>query len=172
MDRATPSHEVFKPIAGFESIYEVSNFGRVKRVKGQSPTYKGRICAPRPNLDGYHRVCLCNAPNTDVDKFVHVLVLETFVGPCPPGMEACHGDGNPGNPNLSNLRWDTPANNALDKRRHAKTAGEKHANAKITDAEADEIRRAIGSGRALGRVFGVSQQTISDIKRGARRRAA
>jgi hypothetical protein len=47
-------------------------------------------------------------------KLVHRLVLETYVGPCPEGMEACHNDGNPKNNNLSNLRWDTRKANHAD----------------------------------------------------------
>ena len=39
--------------------------------------------------------------------YVHRLVLITFVGPCPEGMECCHKDDNPLNNRLENLRWDT-----------------------------------------------------------------
>lgn len=47
-------------------------------------------------------------------KVVHRLVLEAFVGPCPPGMEGCHNDGHKQNNRLGNLRWDTPRENQLD----------------------------------------------------------
>lgn len=46
--------------------------------------------------------------------YIHRLVLETFTGPCPPGMEGCHNDGDPSNNNLDNLRWDTKEANAAD----------------------------------------------------------
>lgn len=36
---------------------------------------------------------------------VHRLVLETFVGPCPDGMECDHSDRNRRNNALTNLRW-------------------------------------------------------------------
>ena len=36
---------------------------------------------------------------------VHILVLETFVGPCPDGMECDHSDRNRCNNALTNLRW-------------------------------------------------------------------
>ena len=49
---------------------------------------------------------------------IHRLVLETFVGPCPKGMVACHNNGNCQDNRLSNLRWDTISNNHLDKRKH------------------------------------------------------
>ena len=41
-------------------------------------------------------------------RLVHRLVLETFVGAAPAGMEGCHNDGNRFNKRLENLRWDTP----------------------------------------------------------------
>jgi hypothetical protein len=51
--------------------------------------------------------------------YVHRLVLEAFVGPCPtspPNMEACHGpDHSPINNRVDNLRWDTRKNNQLDR---------------------------------------------------------
>lgn len=48
---------------------------------------------------------------------VHILMLETFIGPRPDGMECCHEDGNPLNNMLTNLRWDTPVGNAKDTKR-------------------------------------------------------
>jgi hypothetical protein len=49
---------------------------------------------------------------------VHRLVLETFVGPCPEGMECLHGDGNKHNNNVGNLRWGTKVENEQDKVLH------------------------------------------------------
>lgn len=47
-------------------------------------------------------------------RYVHRLVLEAFVGQCPPGHMACHYDDDPGNDALENLRWDTRSGNSLD----------------------------------------------------------
>jgi hypothetical protein len=47
---------------------------------------------------------------------VHRLVLETFVGLCPKGMECCHApDPDKTNCRLENLRWDTRGNNHRDR---------------------------------------------------------
>lgn len=46
---------------------------------------------------------------------VHRLILETFVGPRPDGMEACHYNGVRTDNRLENLRWDTPSNNQKDR---------------------------------------------------------
>lgn len=40
--------------------------------------------------------------------FVHRLVLESFVGPCPPGRQCHHKDSNRLNDCLGNLEWVTP----------------------------------------------------------------
>ncbi len=68
---------------------------------------------------GYMTVGLCLEGDGRQTQFrVHRLVLETFVGLCPDGMEACHRNGDPGDNKLSNLRWDTHENNMLDAVRH------------------------------------------------------
>ncbi len=46
--------------------------------------------------------------------FVHREVLKAFVGPPPPGMIACHNNGNSTDNRLENLRWDTHASNMRD----------------------------------------------------------
>lgn len=49
----------------------------------------------------------------------HQVILETFVGPRPPGMLALHDpDPNYNNCRLSNLRWGTHQENMDDNRRH------------------------------------------------------
>lgn len=53
-------------------------------------------------------------------KFVHRLILETFVGYCPEGMECRHLDGDPSNNHLSNLQWGTRLENVADRRRHGR----------------------------------------------------
>jgi hypothetical protein len=54
---------------------------------------------------------------------VHHLVLEAFVGPCPPGQEARHvNDNDRANNALSNLAWGTHRENCADRDRHGATA--------------------------------------------------
>lgn len=110
--------EHWKPIQNFEGYYDVSDRGRVHsldRVDGQGRNWKGRILKPkgRKNNKGYVNVALCKDGLT-VYREIHRLVLKTFVGPCPEGMEACHGKKGNRNNCLPNLRWDTPRNNTLD----------------------------------------------------------
>ncbi len=113
--------EIWKTIKGYEDCYEVSTLGRVRsldRIDGQGRNWKGKILKPKGRVSrkGYRNVSLCN--NGLISREIHRLVLETFVSPCPRGMEACHGDGNSWNNRLSNLRWDTSSNNSFDTLRH------------------------------------------------------
>src|SRR5262249_4354731 len=52
------------------------------------------------------------------EQYVHRLVLEAFVGPCPPGMEARHVNGIKTDNRLVNLQWGTHRQNMRDKATH------------------------------------------------------
>ncbi len=45
--------EDWKPLLGFEAYYEVSNSGRVRRIKAANGTRIGRILNPATDKDGY-----------------------------------------------------------------------------------------------------------------------
>lgn len=73
--------------------------------------------------------------------YIHRLVLLAFVGPCPPGMECCHIDGNPINNRLSNLRWGTRRENMEDRVRHGcDNGGIRNGMSRLTVADVVEIR--------------------------------
>ena len=99
---------------------------------------------------------------------VHRLVLETFIGPCPAGMEGCHGpDHNPANCNLDNLRWDTKKNNQADRLLNGThLRGQNNRLAKLTDAQARIVRELAGTGLdcvVIGRMFNVSRYVVNRV---------
>ncbi len=112
--------EIWRPVAGRDR-YEVSSLGRVrswcKREGIEGRLDKPLIKSQRIHRDGYSTVKLC-MPHGKVDRLVHQLVLETFVGPCPKNMETRHLDGNPANNRLENLKWGTLLENVADAVRH------------------------------------------------------
>ncbi len=122
-------NEQWRPVAGYEGLYEVSDQGRVRSLDrlatdtgkgGSSRTrlFHGRIRRQVINAQtGYPCVVLC-AGGQDRTVTVHTLVLEAFVGPRPDGMYACHNNGIKTDLRLLNLRWDTPSENSFDAVRH------------------------------------------------------
>lgn len=92
------------------SPYEISDEGQVYRRLGNGSL---RPVKATPKDNGYCRVHLNGDTLT-----VHSLVMRTFVGPRPDGMEVCHNDGIRTNNKLTNLRYDTRGNNHRDKLRH------------------------------------------------------
>lgn len=115
---------------------------------------------------GYVTVVLRNS-NRSYYRLVHRLVLEAFTGPCPEGMEGCHGDGDKTNNRLSNLRWDNHGSNERDKAKHGTlVAGEKSHFSVLTDAEVISIRAMRDKGllqKDIAKRFGVSQSSVSRI---------
>jgi hypothetical protein len=120
---------------------------------------------------GYQSINLI-AGGVQRHKFVHRLVLESFVGPCPYGMECRHLDGNPSNNSLANLKWDTPANNAADKVAHGtKVQGSKARNSVTNESEVLVIKRLLRVGlkqTVIAYAFGLNVAVINGISSGKR----
>ncbi len=105
------SLEVWKPIAGYEQFYMVSNLGRVKRLVGYRAR-KERVLKPGTQ-SGFMGVALC-ANGTPRTISVSRLVLMAFVGPGD-GLEACHNNHDIRDNKLSNLHWGTRLQNEQEK---------------------------------------------------------
>lgn len=117
--------EQWKPVAGYEGIYEVSDQGRVRSLDrtivyrdGRVWRAKGKMLNPSRAKDGGYPVVVLSQHSKRAHHYVHRLVLETFVGPPPEGMECRHMDGNPENNTVENLRWGTRYENIHDQIRH------------------------------------------------------
>lgn len=120
--------------------------------------------------DGYAFVTLCR-PGARRRVRVHRLVLEAFVGPCPPGLEARHLDGNGHNNARTNLAWGTHRENIADRTRHGRTArGERNGRAKLTPGAVLTMRREYraceASYRDLALRFRVAERTVWDVVTG------
>jgi hypothetical protein len=116
--------ENWKPVPEYEGYYEVSDQGRVRsldreiqRADGTTAKLRGKVLRFGRATTGYLQV---NLSKEDEQKsiYVHKLVLLAFVGPRPEGMQACHGESGAEDNRLSNLRWDTVSENAMDRVRH------------------------------------------------------
>lgn len=113
------SVEQWRPVVGYEGSYEVSDLGRVRsldRTTRDGKRLRGCVLKPFVMPSGHLRVGLSRGEGRT--KKVHRLVLEAFIGPCPPEMEALHRNGVPGDCRLVNLRWGTKSEDARDQIAH------------------------------------------------------
>lgn len=149
--------EEWRPVVGYEGLYEVSNFGRVQTLR------RNRPLKATPS-HGYPTVGLWSNRKRQTRR-VHVLVAAAFIGPCPPGKEVNHIDSNPANSRADNLEYLTHAENMV----HCVRAG-RHHNVKLTDDDVRVIRVSTASYRAMAKHFGVNKQTIYNIRKGTDRR--
>lgn len=100
-----------------ESGYEVSNLGRVRSKNrvvvtalGHERKYASKMLRPGRAKSG-HMTVACGKGNS---RYVHDLVLETFIGPRPPGMECLHRDDVSDDNRLERLRWGTRSENLTE----------------------------------------------------------
>ena len=92
--------EIWKPVVGYEGLYEVSNWGRIKSTKYG----KERILKLIKDKDGYLFVRLYKN-GIIKNYFVHRLVAQAFI-PNPDNLpQVNHKDENPINNVVSNLEW-------------------------------------------------------------------
>lgn len=111
--------------------------------------------------DGYQ---LKSQHGSLVKAYRHRLVAEVVHGPCPPGFECCHQDGNRANADFTNLRWATHLENEADKLlTGTRPSGERSGQAKLTDALVRQMRAMKDAQRLtykeIGQRFGVSTMT-------------
>jgi hypothetical protein len=79
--------EQWKPVPGYEGLYEVSDQGRIKSIPGERWNgqavhfFKGRILRPQ-SKSKYKHVALSKNGVVKCIK-IHQIVAETFLTPCP-----------------------------------------------------------------------------------------
>lgn len=152
------SLEQWRPVVGYEGLYEVSDQGRIWSH------ISNRYLKLSIANTGYHQVNLKNSI-----KHVHRLVLEAFVGPCPESHEGCHANGNRIDNRLCNLRWDTRKGNMSDAIKHGTTnRGGKAKNSKLNKDLVLRIKSSTKSNREIAKEFNISREHARDIRLGKR----
>lgn len=167
----------WRPVVGFEGLYEVSSFGTVRRVADSGSNWaKHEHWIKKPEVSkGYLRITLCKDNGNGKHKHVHNIVAEAFIGPCPPGWQVNHQDGKKFNNRADNLEYVTRSENRL----HAFRIGLQHGMkgsaspvSKLTDDQVRTIRARYASEKItqteLGREFGVTGSLVCMIVSGKR----
>lgn len=156
-------NEVWKPIRGYEGLYEASNLGRIYGVK------KDHILKSCLSSNEYLHLALSKKGKLRWFS-VHVLVAKEFKGDPPTGMEVNHKDGCKTNNWDSNLEYITRSNNLKHAVKNGLwNLGEKHHNSKLTEDEVRNLQAEYAAGGfsqgALGIKYGISQTHVGTIVR-------
>lgn len=176
--------ERWKPIGGYEGIYEVSDLGRVKRLRRRvkanirnnnsvelkemiiksflSPIQGGKTG------DGYFFSTLMGKDRKQRRRFIHRLVAFAFLENPEGKSTVNHKDGNKKNNHVDNLEWVTPSENIKHSFRlglNKPKKGETNSQAKLNFATANVIREMAKttSNRQIAKIFHVSRSTIDNI---------
>jgi hypothetical protein len=172
---ALMSTETWKPVTGYEALYEVSDLGRLYRLAGtRGPKSVGRIIAPHKKATGYCDYWLY-ANGTAKRVAAHRLIWASFNGPIPEGLQINHRNGKKNDNRLANMELLTPSENTAHgfrvlgrKSPNNPSPGVRNGSAKLTEEKVREIRRLYANGlfqHEIAKMFGVSQRMISLITR-------
>lgn len=113
--------EIWKPIKGYEKLYEVSNKGNVRSVDRYCKTniknvnkrlIKGKILNKNLKRNGYYTVDLSKDGKVKT-TLIHRLVAETFIDNSKGLKYVNHIDSNRKNNDCSNLEWVTSSENRI-----------------------------------------------------------
>lgn len=163
-------NEIWKTAVGYPA-YEVSNIGRIKSYYTTSGKLNDaiiadgpqRILKQTPSSTEYFQVSLVR-DGTQRRFNVHRIVAAAFLGPCPPGHEVCHENGDRQDNRVENLRYDTRRANHHDKYRH-KTVSNTH----LSESDVVTIRQMAKDGVPTHKImskFSIGYLSFSYICRG------
>ena len=164
-------HEIWRDVVGYEGLYNVSDFGRVKSF------HNGKIIIRKPAFsNGYLKVSLCKDGSIRTHK-IHTLVAKAFI-PNPENKPSVnHIDGNKTNNCVENLEWSTQTENMqhasqIGLLKHQGLKGSDDPSSKFSDEDIRYIREncILGSknfgAQAFAKMYGVHSKTISRIVHG------
>ena len=169
--------EEWRPVRGYEGLYEVSSFGRVKsldrttmRKNGKPLPIKERIIKPARTKTGYERCVLWDGERGR-NISVHTLVLNSFCGEKPDGMWARHLNNIPYDNRVWNICWDTPKNNISDRWKYGtEVVGSRCPGSRLTEEKVVAIRtlykKTQCSAADLAQLFDVNRSSIFKIVNG------
>jgi hypothetical protein len=111
--------EFWRPVVGYEGLYEASTAGRIRRSGAGRGVRVGRILQPAPGSHGYLTVALYRGDGKARTVTVHDAVATAWLGSRPANHEVNHINGQKTDNDLRNLGYVTSSAN----KRHAYMTG-------------------------------------------------
>lgn len=156
--------EIWKSISGYESLYDVSDEGRVRSL----PRFrnKGRILSQGKIVGGYKIVALYKNDNRKMFR-VHRLVAQEFIRKLKENEQVNHIDFNTGNNHVSNLEICTSVENMIH---FYKNKGK----LKLTHDDVEKIIYLVRDKKMtqceVAKLYGIYQANVSNYVSGKRRK--
>ncbi len=168
--------ENWKPITGFEGLYEVSDLGRVKSLERDVLKWDGKRKVDSRILGlskkgGYQSIGLWSNGILKT-KMVHRLVAMAFIPNPLNKKQVNHKNGIKNDNRVVNLEWCTPKENShhawkIGLQKQGK--GESHPSATIDEKTALEIKEMCKNGsytkREIALMFGTTYSVVREIYR-------
>ena len=146
--------EVWKPIAEYEGLYEISNLGNCRRVGSD------HNLSPHLNSAGYIRYSLSKNGKHKY-KFAHRLEAEAFIPNTENKKQVNHIDGNKTNNLITNLEWCNQSENVKQQYKDGKIS--RKINGKIFCVEKNQIFDTV---EEASKALGVHRRSIYNVLNG------
>lgn len=150
--------EIWRSAVGYEGRYEVSDRGQVRSLvttngfRRAPLVLRARVHPKTGYVEVHISPYRCGSP---ANQSVHLLVLYTFVGPRPSGMQCHHIDSDRANNRLSNLEWVTTQENV-----------QRSSLCVLCREDIIEIRSSPEPHKAMSLRYGVTRECIRLIRLG------
>lgn len=163
-EQTITANEEWRPVPGFERVYEVSNLGRVRSLKfGKKKTMVGGFTRA-----GYRKVTFL-LDGEQTTHLVHRLVVDAFLPHDPARQQTNHKNGNKADNRLENLERASPSDNrrhALDVLKVTIHRGSSHSATHLVERDVITMRQMERDGwshRDIARRFAVSHGAVQAI---------
>lgn len=164
--------EEWKPVIGYEGLYEVSNTGNVRSIYREGVyesrwgkvkmKFPGKMLTINKTKKGYCYVGL-SKDSVQTKHLVHRIVMFAFVGVN--DRQVNHIDGVKTNNNITNLEYCTQSENLIHASRVLGTRRGKSVGSKFDEIDIVNIRSDRRKLREIAKDYGVTLQAIHLIKK-------
>lgn len=164
-------NERWLDIEGYNGVYKISDFGRVKSFFAPVNKIYGKIIKPLYTAKGYQYVGL-SKNKVSKNHYIHRLVAIHFI-PNPENKPEVNHIGKDENGKISKrenrfifIEWATKSENELHKNRNRiGIQGTQHPFARLNEKDIYYIRRSKKTAKILAEMLKVNIQTIYDIRK-------